>query len=166
MSLSLRLQQYPWGLGWFLWWEVSGCTASVFWDTASRICLAFFFSSNLAFSLFFMWCIYAIVLTWQQLYSIREIRFSYDWLPVDSSPHLYKATANITFNWSYVNLSTNFRDLSLTVETAPSCLKHMNYVLFAFMWSPTFPAAFLVVRFWLGQVYMWRTLNDLHILCL
>ena len=30
----------------------------------------------------------------------------------------------------YVNWSTNFRGLPLKVETAPSCLKHMNSVFY------------------------------------
>ena len=41
----------------------------------------------------------------------------------------------------YVNLSTNFRDLPLKVEMAPSYFKHMNSVLFAFTWRPVPPAA-------------------------
>ena len=36
----------------------------------------------------------------------------------------------------YVNLSTNFIDQPLRVEMAPSCLKHMYSVLFAFTWRP------------------------------
>ena len=36
----------------------------------------------------------------------------------------------------YVNYSINFRGLPLTVEMALSHLKHMNSVLFTFMWRP------------------------------
>ena len=41
----------------------------------------------------------------------------------------------------YVILSINFRGLPLQVEMAPSHLKYMNSVLFAFTWRPLPPAA-------------------------
>ena len=41
----------------------------------------------------------------------------------------------------YVNLSTNFRGLPLRIEIAPSCLKHMYSVLFAFTKRPMPSAA-------------------------
>ena len=41
----------------------------------------------------------------------------------------------------YVNLSTNFRGLPLKMEMAPSLLKHMYTVLFAFTWHSMPPAA-------------------------
>ena len=41
----------------------------------------------------------------------------------------------------YVNLSTNFRELLFRVEMAPSRLKQMYSILFAFAWKPVPPAA-------------------------
>ena len=41
----------------------------------------------------------------------------------------------ISLPW-YINLSTNFRGLLRIVEMGPSCLKHVNYVLFVFKWRP------------------------------
>ena len=73
-------------LGWFVRWEVSGCTYALLLDAASRIYL----KQHLAFlscsyflppsvSLEIRWCICTVVLTQPQLGRISEIRFPYGW---------------------------------------------------------------------------------------
>ena len=60
----------------------------------------------------------------------------------------------------YVNWSTNFRGLSLKVETAHFCLKHKCSVLFVF--TSRHPAAYTAVGILLGQVDFREALGRLH----
>ena len=62
------------------------------------------------------------------------------------------------------NLPIYFRGLPLGVMIAPSHLKHMYSVLFAFMWRPCLPllAQGNVIGIQLGQVYLQEALDHFH----
>ena len=67
---------------------------------------------------------------------------------------------------TYMDVSTNFRGLSLRVEMA-SRLKHMNSVLFALKWRPNASpllllALGLAAEIQLGQLYLPEALGHLH----
>ena len=54
---------------------------------------------------------------------------------------LTSLSADETLLPSYMNFSTNFRGQSFRLEMAPSRLKHMHSILFAFIWRPVSSAA-------------------------
>ena len=132
-------------LVWFLRWEVSGCTAAVLLLVfVQKQHVEFLYSFHLAFStcilLTSMWCIHRVVLTQPQSCVISSARLDFHLID-----NLFIAVQ--TFAWHmltsllvdeilllrYVNLSTNFRGLSLKVEMTLSCLKHINSVVFVFI---------------------------------
>ena len=93
---SWLLQQCPTCLFLLTWrWEMSGHTAAIFKDSAFRISskqyVAFLCSSLQAFSpstlLDSWWCIYTIVLTWQQLWRIPVSFYQWsDFHMIDDQP--------------------------------------------------------------------------------
>ena len=129
-------------LGWFLRWEVNGCTAVVSWGVAARICLislvGFLCSSHLAFSQ----CVLSLVhpysstdttAAWKKSHSISSDRL--DFHIIDSlSIAVHAFTRHILTSLSvdetllprYVILSTNFRwrwlrSASVHMEPIASC---------------------------------------------
>ena len=130
-------------------WEVTGRTAAVLWDFAfwihSKEQTAFLYSSRQTFTfcvlLAPMWCIYIVVLIHLQLRRNSISDKSNFHMIENSSIAFYtfdrRMLSSLSFNellllLIYVKWSTNLRSLSLKVEVAPFCLKHMNSVLFAF----------------------------------
>ena len=132
--------------------ERSGRTVTVLWGGGYFQDL---FPSGFSRCVLFasMWCIHGAALPQPQLlyqwnlkqrnfeeilfYSIREIRFPPNRKPVNSSPRVsYVMLASLSVDeillLKSVNLSINFRGLSLKMEMALFRLKYMNSVLFAF----------------------------------
>ena len=90
-----------------------------------------------------MWCIHIVVLTPPKIEKVPFF-FSSDWVGfrmIDNLSIAVHTFARLTLTWfsvnklfppRYVNMSTNSRGLSLRVDMAPSRLKHMNSVIYAF----------------------------------
>ena len=74
---------------------------------------------------------------------------------------LISLSADETLLLRYVNLSTNFRGQLFRVDMAPSRLKHMYFVLFAFTWWPI-PVPGYSAGIRLGSVYLQEALFHLH----
>ena len=139
-------------LGWFVRWEAGGWTAAVLWDVASRTCskqhIAFLYRSHLPFSycilLVSIWCIHTEVMTQQKLgrnpFFVFSERSDFHMITyLSKAVHAFArcmltllSVDRILLPW-YVYLSINFKGLPFRVEVFPSCLKHMNSVLFAFL---------------------------------
>ena len=155
MNSSLLHQQCsacPIHLEWFVRWEVNGCIAAVLWGVASWICskqhIAFLCSPYLAFSPYVLlmsrWCIHTVVLTQPQLgrnpvlfFAERSDFHMIDNLSIAVHPlamHMLPLfSVDEILLPRYVNLSTNFKGLPLKVKMVLSCVKYMNFVLFAFI---------------------------------
>ena len=138
--------------------EMGGKCLFISWCVASRIfsvkLIAFLCSSLQTFSLCvssaFMWCIRTVVLI-QLVLGRNPILFSrIDQNMIDSQLIAVYAFARCiltslsvdeTLLPMYMNLSTNFKISPFRVEMAPSWLKCMNSVLFAFTLRSMSPAA-------------------------
>ena len=109
-----------------------------------------------------MWCIHTVVLTQFACKKLRYILLDKsDFHMINSlliAIHAYAGyiltslSVDETLLLRYLNLSTNFRGPPFRVEMAPSHLKHMYSVLFAFMWKPMPSAACsgYAAGIWLG----------------
>ena len=145
MSSSLLSQHilFIW-LGWFMGWEVSGCTVAVLEGSASRIGsiqqVAFLCSSHLAFSPCISLSVQVVhpysstdtATVWKKSHYILSSEWS-DFYILDNlsvEVHAFPMRMLISFSVDeilqlrYVNWFTNFRGLPLEVEKAPPYLKH------------------------------------------
>ena len=150
MSSSLLLQRSPTWLVCLTWivfemgdeWSYScyfvQCYFQDLFKIACSILVLFpssFFSKCLLIS---MWCIHTVVLTQLQLgrntvlYHQLDLASLWSTVYVLVEHKLTSLSVDEILLLRYVNLSTNFRSLSLWVEIAPSHLKHVDSVLFAF----------------------------------
>ena len=169
-------------LGCSVWWEACGCTAALLWHAISRIIfeqqVAFSGRSYLDFSICFLllskWCIRTnTVIAWKKPHFILSERSGYHMInnlqvAVNAfpMPELTLLSVDKILQPRYVNWCTNFRALSLKVEIAPSCLKHMNSALFAFTYRPMPSAAFsrLFSEDSIWQLYLRKAID--HLRCL
>ena len=152
MNSSLPIQQCPACLVHLIWivlqiggrWPYSCCFVGCCFQ--DLFIIAFLCSFRLAFSLYVlsvsMWCIYRVVL--MQLLLGRKcfiLLDSLDFYMMDNLSIVVHVFARCSWCvFSYMNLSTNFREPPFSVEMSP-WLKHMYSILSAFTWRPMPPAA-------------------------
>ena len=167
-------------LGWFVRWEVGGCTASVLWGVDFRICsrqhIAFLRSSPFSF---FSMCFVSVHVIHPYSSMNLDIAWKKCFILSDKSEfHMinnlsrayYTFTRCILTSFSvdeillprYVYSSTNFRGLPLRMEMAPSCLRHIN----CFICIPVACSRGYAEEILLGQVYLREVLDYLYSQCL
>ena len=120
------------------------CRVSVVFDLVQKH-VAFLCSSHPVFSpcisLVSKWCIHTVVMT--QPHLGRNLVLFYQWDQISIWSNNLSIVVNALARrmltllsvdeillLRYVNWSTNFRGLPLRVEMVPSCLKHMNSILY------------------------------------